>query len=56
MYMIDKVDIPSIQYKMSFREPKSTRKVGRPSLTCINFRVPGLTPPLNSTDTSLQLS
>jgi hypothetical protein len=54
--MIDKGDIPSIQCKMSLRKPKSMRKVDGLSLILINFYVPALTPRLNSTETSLQLS
>jgi hypothetical protein len=51
-HMIDEGDIPSIQYKMSFREPKSMGKVDDLSLIFISFYVPAL----NSTETSLQLS
>jgi hypothetical protein len=54
--MIEKVDIPSIQFKMSLRWSKYVRKVDRLSLICIVFYVPALTPRLNGTETSLQLS
>jgi hypothetical protein len=54
--MIDKGDIPSIQRKMSLGGPKSMRKVDGLNLIFIHFYVPALTPCLNSTETSLQLS
>jgi hypothetical protein len=54
--MIDKGDIPSIQCKMSLGGPKSMRKVDGMSIIFIYFYVPALTPRLNSTETSLQLS
>jgi hypothetical protein len=41
---------------MSLREPKSMRKIVGLSLIFIDFYVPALTPRLNSTETSLQLS
>jgi hypothetical protein len=52
--MIDEGDIPSIQYKLSLRGPKSTRKVDGPSLIFIDFYVPALIPRLSSTETSMQ--
>jgi hypothetical protein len=55
-YLIDKWDLPSVQCKMSLRGSKSMRQVGGLSLTVIDFYVSGLTPRLNSTETSLQLS
>jgi hypothetical protein len=55
-YVIDKGDIPSIQFKMSLKGPKSMRKVDGQSLYFIDFYVPALTPRLNSTETSLQIS
>jgi hypothetical protein len=54
--MIDEGDIPSVQCKMSLRGPKSMRKVDGASLIFIDFYVPVLTPHLNSSETSLQLS
>jgi hypothetical protein len=54
--MIEEGDIPSIQYKMSLRGPMFMRKVDVPSLIFIDFYVPALTPRLNSTKPSLQLS
>jgi hypothetical protein len=54
--MIDKGDIPYIQFKMSFRGPKSVRKVDGLNLIFIHFYVPALTPRLSSTGTSLQLT
>jgi hypothetical protein len=54
--MIDKGNIPSIQYKMSLRGPKSLRKVDGLSLRFIDFYVPAFSPRLISTETSLQLS
>jgi hypothetical protein len=54
--MIDEGDIPSIQCKMSLKGRRSMRKVGGLSLIFIDFDVPALTPRLNSTETSLQLS
>jgi hypothetical protein len=56
LYIIDKGDIPSIQCKMSHEGPKSMRKVDGLSLILIDFYVPALTPRLNSTENSLQLS
>jgi hypothetical protein len=41
---------------MCLRGPKSLREVDGPSLILIDFYVPALTPRLNSTETSLQLS
>jgi hypothetical protein len=55
-YVIDKGDIPSIQYKKITRGPKSMRKVYGLCLIFIDFHVSALTPHLNSTETSLQLS
>jgi hypothetical protein len=54
--MIDKGVIPSIQCKMSLRRPKSMRKIDGPSLIFIDFYVSALTPRLNITEISLQLS
>jgi hypothetical protein len=54
--MIDEGDILSIQCKKNLRGPKSGRKVDGLSLIFIDFYVTTLTPSLNSTDTSLQLS
>jgi hypothetical protein len=54
--MIHEGDIPSIQCKMSIRGPKSMRKQDGLSLILVDFYVPALTPRLNNTDTSLQLS
>jgi hypothetical protein len=54
--MIDKGDVPSIQCKMSLGGPKSMRKGHGLSLIFIDFYVPALTPRLNITETSLQLS
>jgi hypothetical protein len=54
--MIDEGDIPSIQCKMSLMGPKYMRKVDGVSLIVIDFYVPVLTPRLNSTEPSLQLS
>jgi hypothetical protein len=54
--MIVEGDIPSIQCKMSLRGPKSIRKVDDVNLIDIDFYVPTLTPRLNSTETTLQLS
>jgi hypothetical protein len=51
--MIDKGDIPSIQYKISFRGPKSVRKVDGLSLIFTDFYVPELKPHLNSTESTL---
>jgi hypothetical protein len=51
-YMIDKMDILSIQCKMSLREPKSMREVDGLSLIFIDFYVPALTPRLEGTDLS----
>jgi hypothetical protein len=55
-YMIDEEGVLSIQCKMSVRGPKSMRKTNGLILILIDFYVPTLTPRLNSTDTSLQLS
>jgi hypothetical protein len=54
--MIVKGDIPSIQYKVILRGPKSVKKVDGLSLIFIDFYVPALIPHLNGTETSLQLS
>jgi hypothetical protein len=54
--MIDKGNIPSIQCKMSLRGPRSMRKVDNLSPIFIDFYVSALTPRLNGTETSLQLS
>jgi hypothetical protein len=56
LYMIDKRYISSIQCRRSLRGHKSMRKVVGLSLIFIDFYVPALTPRLNSTETSLQLS
>jgi hypothetical protein len=55
-YIIEDGDMPFIQCKMSVKEPKSMSKVDGLSLVFIDFYVPALTPRLNSTETSLQLS
>jgi hypothetical protein len=55
-YITDKRDISSIHSKMSLGGPRSMRKVNGMSYIFINFYVPALTPCLNSTETSLQLS
>jgi hypothetical protein len=55
-YMIVKGDIPSIQCKMSLRGHTFMRRVAGLSLIFIYFFVRALTPCLNSTETSLQLS
>jgi hypothetical protein len=55
-YMIDEGDIPFIECKMSLRGPKYIRKVDGLSLIFIDFYVPAVTPRLNSTEASLQLS
>jgi hypothetical protein len=52
----DEEDIPSIQCKMSLKGLKYMRKVDGLSLIFIDFYVPVLTPCLNDTETSLQLS
>jgi hypothetical protein len=49
-YMIDKGNILSIHFKMSLRRPKSMRKADCLLFIFIDFYVPALTPPLNSTD------
>jgi hypothetical protein len=54
--MIDEGDIPSIQCKMMPRGPESMRNTDGLSLIFIYFYVPALTPRLNTTQTSLQLS
>jgi hypothetical protein len=54
--IIDKGDLPSIQCKMSLRGPKSMRKVDGLSLIFSDLYVQVLTPHLNSTETTLQLS
>jgi hypothetical protein len=54
--MIDKGDVSAIQCKMSLRGPKSMTKLDGLSLIFIDFYVPALTPRLNSTEASLQLS
>jgi hypothetical protein len=54
--MIGKGDIPSVQYEMSLRGPKSVRKVDGLSLILIDIYVAALKPRLISTGTSLQLS
>jgi hypothetical protein len=54
--MIDKGDISSIQYKINLGRPKSVRKVDGLSLIFIDFYVPTLTPRLNNTETSLQIT
>jgi hypothetical protein len=55
-YMIGEGDIPFVQFKMNLKGPKSMRKVDGLSLIFIHFYVPALTPRLNSTETSLQVS
>jgi hypothetical protein len=55
-HMIDKEDIPSFQCKMSLRRPKSVKKVDSVSLIFIDIYIQALTPRLNSTETSQQLS
>jgi hypothetical protein len=55
-YMIDEGNVPSIQYELSLRGSESVREVGGQSLILIDFNVPAITPRLNSTETSLQLS
>jgi hypothetical protein len=54
--MVDKWDILSIQCKMSLGGPKWMRKIDGLTLIFIHFYVPKLTPHLNSTENSLQLS
>jgi hypothetical protein len=54
--MIYKGDIPSIQCKMILGGLWSVRKVDGLSLTLIDFYFTALSPRLNSTETSLQLS
>jgi hypothetical protein len=55
-YMIAEGDITSIDYRMSLSRPKSMREVHYLSLIFIDFNVLALTPRLNSTENSLQLS
>jgi hypothetical protein len=52
-YVTDKKDIPSIQCKMSHKDPKSMSKVDGLSLIVIDFYVPALTPRLSSIEISL---
>jgi hypothetical protein len=54
--VIEKGDIVSIQCAVSLRGPTSVRKVDGRSLVLIDLHFPALTPPLNSSETSLQLS
>jgi hypothetical protein len=54
--MIDKGDIPSIPCKMSLRMPKSVRKADGLSHIFTDFYVSALTPRIDSTETSLQVS
>jgi hypothetical protein len=54
--MIDEGGFPSIQCKVSLMGPKCMRNVDGLSLIFIVFYTPALTPRLNSTETSLQLS
>jgi hypothetical protein len=54
--MISEADIPSIQCKMRLRGPNSMIKVDGLSLIFIDLYVQALTPRLNSSETSLQLS
>jgi hypothetical protein len=54
--MIDEGDILLMQCKMSLKGAKSVREVDGLSLIFIYFYVPVLTPYLNITQTSLQLS
>jgi hypothetical protein len=55
-YMIDEWYIPTIHCKMSLVGPNSMRNVDGLSLIFIDFYIAALTPRLNSTETSLQLS
>jgi hypothetical protein len=55
-YTIDEGDMPTLQYNMSLKGPKSMRKVDCLSPKLIDFYVPAHTPCLNSTETSLKLS
>jgi hypothetical protein len=52
LYMIDKEDIPSIQYKMNVRASASRRKVGGLNFIFTDVYVPPLTPSINRTETS----
>jgi hypothetical protein len=54
--MIDEGDISCIHCKMGLRGPKSVWKVDDLSLVFFNFYAQALTPRLNGTETSLQLS
>jgi hypothetical protein len=54
--MIDKGHILPVQCKMNLSGPKSMRKVNDLRLIFTDFYVPALTPRLNGTETSLQLS
>jgi hypothetical protein len=54
--MVDEGDIPSIQCKIRHRGPKSMGKVDGLKLVLIDFYVAALSPRLNNTETSLQLS
>jgi hypothetical protein len=55
-YMIGEGDIQFIQGEMSFRGPKSMRKVDGLSFVFIDFYVEALTPLLNISETSLHHS
>jgi hypothetical protein len=54
--MIDQGDISSIHFKMSLKGPHSMRTVDGLNLIFVYFYVKALTPRLNNTETSLQLS
>jgi hypothetical protein len=54
--MADEGDIPSIQCKVNLRGPRSIRKVDGMSLIFIDFYDSAITPRLDSSETSLQLS
>jgi hypothetical protein len=55
-YMTGNEDAPPIQCKLSLRGPKCIRKVDGVNLIIIDFYIIGLTPRLNSTETTPQLS
>jgi hypothetical protein len=55
-YVIDKGDIPPIQCKIKVSGPESIRKVDDLHFIFIDFYVPAVTPRLNSSETSLQVS
>jgi hypothetical protein len=54
-YMIDEGNVVSVQCNVSLKRAKSM-SLGGLSLSIIDFYVPALTPSLNGTETSLQLS